>query len=297
MDWDKLRIFHTVAEAGSFTLAAKRLAVSQSAVSRQIRGLEESLNVSLFNRHARGLVLTNEGEQLFETSREVIDKVEAVERELLESKERPSGLLRVTTTVSFGSYWLTPRVKNFVRNFPEIDLQLVLSDADIDLATREADVAIWFHPPDQADYIQKPLVTVNYHIYGSPQYLNKRGTPATLSDLDPHDIITYGPTVPMSIKDINWILSAGRRGPPRRPSFQVNNLFAVFKAVDAGMGLAVLPDYIIGKESDLVRVLTDVDVPQFKTYFVYPRELRGSKRVGEFRDYLVNQVTRAADLF
>ena len=110
MDWDKLRVFHAVAEAGSFTHAGDTLNLSQSAVSRQISALEEALQVPLFHRHARGLILTEQGEALNRTVREVFAKLAMTEALLTESKEKPAGRLKVTTTVAFGSIWLAPRL-------------------------------------------------------------------------------------------------------------------------------------------------------------------------------------------
>ena len=113
MDWDKLRIFHAVADAGSFTHAGHELGLSQSAVSRQISALEDALNVPLFHRHARCLILTEQGEMLYRTAHEVFTKLTAAQTRLMDSKEKPSGELRITTTVGLGSVWLTPRLKEF----------------------------------------------------------------------------------------------------------------------------------------------------------------------------------------
>ncbi|RMD88703.1 MAG: LysR family transcriptional regulator [Alphaproteobacteria bacterium] len=294
MDWDRLRIFHTVAEAGSFTAAARTLGLSQSAVSRQIRALEDSLHVALFNRHARGLALTHEGEYLFRVASDVVERLAHAEETLLEARDAPRGRLVVTTMISFGATWLTPHLKDFIRRYPEIELVLNLSDEDLDLATRAADVAIRFQAPQQADLIQRPLVTVRHHIYAAPAYLQRKGAPATIADLDTHDIIVYGPTAPPSIKDINWTLSIGREGRrPRKPVLQVNNTYAVLQAIEAGIGLAAIPDYLAAHDRSLVRVLPEIEGPAFETYFVYPKELRGAKRVRLFYDYLREQVRAA----
>src|SRR5579885_1005961 len=125
MDWDKLRVFHAVAEAGSFTHAGDTLNLSQSAVSRQISALEEALQVPLFHRHARGLILTEQGEALYQTVREVFAKLAMTEALLTESKERPTGRLKVTTTVGFGSHWLAPRLHSFPEAYPEISIRLI----------------------------------------------------------------------------------------------------------------------------------------------------------------------------
>ena len=110
LDWDKLRVFHAVAEAGSFTHAGDILKLSQSAVSRQVSALESSLKVPLFHRHARGLILTEQGELLYRTVHDVFAKLAMAEAQLSETKDRPKGALKVTATVALGSTWLTPRM-------------------------------------------------------------------------------------------------------------------------------------------------------------------------------------------
>ncbi|TNE67741.1 MAG: LysR family transcriptional regulator [Alphaproteobacteria bacterium] len=296
MDWDRLRIFHTVAECGSFTNAGSRLNCSQSAVSRQIRALEESLNVSLFTRHARGLVLTHEGQELYNTAREVVHRIEETERSLMESKERPSGLLRVTTMVTFGAVWLTPHLEQFMAEYPDIDMQLILDDADLDLAAGEADVAIRLHEPEQADLIQRPLATFHAHIYASPEYLDRRGTPITTDDLDFHDLITFGMTNAPVIRDLNWLLNVGTPRKRRKPRLQINNLYAVLHAVEAGMGLAVMPDYLVHNRKKLVRVLPNVDGTSFNSYYCYAPELRGSLKVALFRDFMIRQIRSESNI-
>ena len=116
MDWDKLRIFHAVADAGSLTHAGDKLNLSQSAVSRQIRALEESLGAILFHRHARGLILTEQGELLFDATRSMSKRLEAAAARIRDSEEEVFGELRVTTTTGFGTLWLAPACRNFTRN-------------------------------------------------------------------------------------------------------------------------------------------------------------------------------------
>jgi DNA-binding transcriptional LysR family regulator len=289
MDWEKLKIFNAVAQAGSFTAAAKRLNTSQSALSRQIKGLEEDIHLSLFTRHARGLVLTQEGEHLFATARAVAERIEATQLELMEAKNKPFGPLRVTTTQSFGTFWLSPRVGEFVRAYPDIDLQLILSDELVDLATGEAEIAIRFSEPTQADLIQRPLTVFHHHIYAAPEYLSKHGTPASMEDLDNHDLLTYGPGVPSSIKNINWIKTAGTRGLERKPLLEINSIFGVMQAVRAGTGLAAIPDYLAAEYPELIPVLRDWDAPAFPVYLVYPGEIKNSKRVNAFKEFLIGQ--------
>jgi DNA-binding transcriptional LysR family regulator len=289
MDWDRLRIFHAVAEAGSFTHAGHELGLSQSAVSRQISALEQELHVPLFHRHARGLILTEQGEMLYRTAHDVFTKLAAAQARLMDSKDKPTGELRITTTVGLGSIWLTPRIAEFIELYPEISVVLLLEDRELDLAMREADVAIRLRRPVQPDLIQRKLFTVHYHIFASPDYIRRRGLPKSLADLDDHAILSFGSTTNF-FTSINWLETAGRQdGAPRRPALKVNSVYGLRRAVETGVGIASLPDYIVGKESQLVQIAIPAETPEFDTYFVYPEELRDSKRVAVFRDYLVSK--------
>ena len=291
MDWDKLRIFHAVAQAGSFTHAGEELSLSQSAVSRQVSALEEDLGAPLFHRHARGLILTEQGELLYRTAHDVFGKLAMTQAMIQDSKQRPSGELRVTATVAFGSTWLTPRLGEFLEIYPDIRLSLICDDTELDLGMREADVAIRLSEPSQPDLVKRRLFTVHNHIYASPDYLKRRGAPKTLDELDDHSLIVYGAEAPTAIKGVNWLLDFGVKTHDRRvPQLQVNNMYAVLLAVRNGLGIGALPDYMARGEAGIVRVLPEVEGPQFDSFFVYPEELRNSKRVAVFRDFLVSKM-------
>ncbi len=291
MDWDKLRIFHAVAEAGSFTHAGESLNLSQSAVSRQVSGLEDSLQATLFHRHARGLKLTEQGELLYKTAHEVFNKLAMAEARISENKERPEGPLKVTTTVAFGSVWLTPRMKEFVGLYPDINVSLVLADTELDLSMREADVAIRLAPPKQPDLIQRHLMSMRYHVYAAPDYLEAHGTPQTPEDLDAHQLIVYGDDAKPPVENLNWLLEAGARHGRRRPTIQVNSSYGIFRAVQSGLGIGALADYMSREVGNLVEVLPELRGPSIDTFFVYPEELRNSNRIAVFRDFLLEKMT------
>ena len=290
MDWDKLRVFHAVAEAGSFTHAGDSLNLSQSAVSRQISALEENLQVSLFHRHARGLILTEQGESLNRTVRDVFAKLAMTEALLTESKEKPTGRLKVTTTVGFGSHWLASRVGGFLATYPDITMTLLLDDSDLDLAMREADVAIRMHPPKQPDLVQRHLMTIKWHVMASPGYLKARGAPNRPEELDDHALVLFGDYRP-PVADVNWLALAGRRaGQPRRAVLEVNSFHAMAQAVSAGVGVAALPNWMGEEMEGLQPVLPELKPPKVDVFFVYPEELRNSKRVAVFRDFLLAEM-------
>ena len=291
MDWDKLKIFHTVAEAGSFTNASTILNLSQSAISRQIQSLEKDLKINLFERHARGLVLTSNGEYLFKTANDVISKLKEVESNLSEEKNQIKGKLVVTTVVSFGTTWLTPRIKEFMDLHPEIEIELIFSDKELDLATRQADVAIRMRRPKQLNLIQKKFVNFNYHIYGSNEYLQKNGYPKNLKDLDKHKFITYGKGAPSPVYNPDWVLKVGsKEGKKRKSLMKVNSVYGLLLAVQSGVGLAALPDYITYNISGLTKVLPDETGKPTETHFVYPASLKDNARLIAFRNFLFSKV-------
>jgi DNA-binding transcriptional LysR family regulator len=290
LDWDKLRIFHTSAESGSFTHAAEKLNMSQSAVSRQISALEEDLGLKLFIRHARGLVLTEVGEQLFRTAHRMHWELQQVETQMSESQDVPTGPLLVTTTVGIGSTWLSSRIHEFLMLYPDIQIEIKLNDAELDLAMREADVAIRLHRPNQSEMIQRKLFTVHNHFYASKDYVAEHGEPRTVEELDSHRVISFGEPVPSYLGDINYLERLGRPdSSPRRAAVKVNAIYGMMQAARAGIGIAMLPDYVTENETSLQRVLAGIEIPSYEAYFVYPPALKNSKRVGVFRDFVVGK--------
>lgn len=293
MDWDKLRVFHAAAEAGSFTHAGESLGLSQSAVSRQVSALELDLQAPLFHRHARGLILTEQGEVLFRTVRDMMMKLDAARTRLSDTRERPRGELRVTTTVGIGTNWLTPRIGEFIELYPDIKLTILLSDDELDLSMREADIAIRVREPVQPDLIRRRLFTMHFHAYASAVYLKRFGEPKTLDDLDAHRILTYGVSAQSYLSAINSLHFAGRDSKEPRPStLKVNNISALRRAVENGVGIAILPDYLALSDTSLVRILPQADMPELECFLVYAEELKNVARVRVFRDFLVANAQR-----
>jgi DNA-binding transcriptional LysR family regulator len=288
MDWDKLRIFHAAAEAGSFTHAGEALHLSQSAVSRQVSSLEKDLKIALFHRHARGLVLTEQGEMLYRTVAEVMNKLALAETMLADTTTKPSGDLRVTAPIGLGTVWVTQRLREFMDLYPEIRVDLILNDEQIDISMRAADVAIWTREPEQTDLIRRMLFTMKVRAYASTGYIRRYGAPTSLKDLDKHRIVTYSGHPAQHLSAITWIETAGRDGAgPREAPFKVNSVVAMKYAIRAGIGIGMIPDYLTEDETDLVTVLTEIDPPTLPIMFVYPEELKSSKKVQVLRDFLV----------
>ncbi len=290
MDWDKLRIFQAVADAGSLTHAGDRLHLSQSAVSRQIRGLEESLNTTLFHRHARGLILTEQGELLFDATNAMAKRLEAATARIRDSEEEVFGDLRVTTTTGFGSLWLAPRLPRLYENYPDLKIDLMLEERVLDLPMREADVAIRMKEPSQADLIRRRLMSVRMRLFATPQYLRARGTPTAIADLSAHRLIcqnTRSVQVSAGAKLVQELLSSGVLS-----LLTVNSYFGVLQAVLNNLGIGVLPDYVTEMSDNLVRVLPDVESTEVPVFLAYPEELRQSKRIAAFRDFVMDEISK-----
>jgi len=291
MDWDKLKIFYAVAEAGSFTRATINLNLSQSAISRQIQSLEEDLKVQLFERHARGLTLTENGEYVFKTAHEVISKLKDVETSLADQKNKPTGKLTITTVRSFGTHWLTPRIQEFMQLNPNIEVELIFDDKELDLSTREADIGIFMRRPKQLNYIQSKLVDINYYIYGSTKYLDKYGIPKTINDLNKHRFISFGKGAPSPVFNPDWALKLGVKDNKKRKSImKVNSVMGLLLAVESGVGLAALPEYLVSSSTNVIKVLPNSAGPITEAHFVYPQSLKKVARVQAFRNFLYSKI-------
>ncbi len=288
MDWDKLRIFHAVADAGSLTHAGEVLHLSQSAVSRQVRALEESLNATLFHRHARGLILTEQGELLFDATSAMIKRLDAAAARIKDSEEEVFGELRVTTTTGFGSLWLAPRLAKLYERYPDLKIDLMLEERVLDLPMREADVAIRMKEPSQADLIRKRLMAVRMRLYATPEYEAKNGLPQRLEDIVDHRLICQNPSsaqVGAGASLVQHLMTYDIRS-----TLTVNNYFGVLQAVLNNLGIGVLPDYLTHDFPGLVRVLPDVESNEVPVFLAYPEELRQSKRIAAFRDFVQEEI-------
>lgn len=291
MDWDKLRIFHAVAEAGSFTHAGDSLNLSQSAVSRQISSLEESLGITLFHRHARGLLLTEQGELLHKTARDIFGKLSMIEGQISDSKQLPEGPLRITVVEFFGSTWLAPRLGKLRDEHPDIQLTLLLDDRILNLGMREADAAIRLYKPEQPDLIQRHLTTLRFQIAASPAYLEKHGRPKDVKDLRNHTLIGFPENVPAPFANPNWLFRLAGSDPEVQNNLvMMNSIYAIQRAVESGAGIAALPEYMVRNNPDLEVLLPEAERAGVDVYFVYPEERRNSKRIAIFRDFLLESL-------
>lgn len=288
MDWDKLRIFHAVADAGSLTHAGDTLHLSQSAVSRQIRALEDSLNTTLFHRHARGLIPTEQGELLFDATVAMTKRLDAAAARIRDSEEEVFGELRVTTTTGFGSLWLAPRLSKLYDLYPDLTIDLMLEEKVLDLPMREADVAIRMKEPSQADLVRKRLMNIRMRLYASPEYIAKHGMPERIEDISKHRLICQNPRsaqVASGLALVQRLMTYNVSS-----MLTVNNYFGVLQSVIHGLGIGMLPDYSAQDLRSVIRVLPDVESVEVPVYLAYPEELRQSKRIAAFRDFVEAEI-------
>ncbi|MFO7856536.1 MAG: LysR family transcriptional regulator [Paracoccaceae bacterium] len=290
MDWDKLRVFHAVADAGSLTHAGEALHLSQSAVSRQIRALEEEVGATLFHRHARGLLLTEQGELLFSATREMSRQLDTAAARIKDAKDDVYGDLRVTSTIGFGTMWLTPRLERLFAQYPDLSIDLNLTEAVLDLPMREADVAIRMKEPSQADLIRRRLFQVTIRFYASREYIERHGAPETAEDLAHHRLIGHSPGAPQVSAGESWL--ARFYAGAHRARMTVNNYFGLYTAATSGLGVCALPDYLTRRGDGLVNVAKALHSEPTSVFFVYPTELRRSKRVAVFRDFVLEELER-----
>ncbi|MBI1327445.1 MAG: LysR family transcriptional regulator [Alphaproteobacteria bacterium] len=290
MDWDKLRIFYAVAQAGSFTRAGEMLGLQQSSVSRQISTLEESLGIQLFQRHARGLVLTEQGEMLHHTAESIFAQLSQVEAKLTDTKDVAAGPLQITMPGFLGVTWLAKHIGAFHDEHPDIAITFLLDDRVLNLGMREADAAIRLYKPEQQDLIQRQVTNLHFSICASKDYLQKRGTPKEFADLRNHRLVTlpaHGLNAPF--KDHAWLthkLKIADEG--QNPNLvRITTLTGVSYAISAGLGIGLLPDYLIRENKNLVTLFPEEKPDPVAVYFVYPEGRKNARRITLFRDFLL----------
>jgi len=219
-------------------------------------------------------------------------RLKEIETSLGDQKNKPTGKLTITTVRSFGTHWLTPRIQEFMNLNPEIEVELIFDDKELDLSTRQADIGIFMRRPKQLNYIQRKLVDINYHIYGSTKYLGKNGIPKTINDLTKHRFISFGKGAPSPVFNPDWALKLGRKDNNKiKPVMKVNSVMGLLLAVESGVGLAALPDYLVSQSNNVVKVLPKSEGPITEAHFVYPQSLKNIARVQAFKNFLYSKLS------
>jgi len=253
------------------------------------------MKVPLFHRHARGLMLTEQGEILFRTVGEMIAKLQATEIALTEANSKPRGPFKITVPATFGNLWLAAQMKEFTDLYPEIDVTLLCDDRELDLTQRQADAAIRFHPTKHPDLVQIPIMSLGNSLYASNDYLRVHGVPQKLSELAQHKLLGFETGLGnLPFPEVNWLYAlAESRSVKLSPSFRINSLLAMRTAVKQGMGIAALPDYLMHRTRHVSRVMADISGPVTEAWYVYPMELKNSKRIAVFRNFVTQKISES----
>ena len=281
MNWDKLKAFHIVAKCGSFAQAASQIHLTPSAVSRQIADLEESLGVSLFNRHSRGLAITESGKILYQTTEEILHKL--AETEALLNQKEAQNSLRIATNYDLSTSWLPQYLKEFLSIHPETNLTITSDDNALGLQNNQ--IAIRTEVPHQPDLSHIHLTTLHFGLYASLEYLEKFGAPKTAVDLDQHRLLTLD-------ENASWPLHLGLKSnqSPRTPYLRINSAYGLMKCVEEGIGIAALSKEFASK--NLIPVLPDQTGPIVKIYYVYQASLKNLKHVTALGEFLQQKLQK-----
>ena len=277
-----IRAFTKVVEEGSFTSAAKALGLPKSTVSRHVAALEDHLGVRLLHRTTRTLRPTEAGEGYYERARQILSDVDDAESEVTEMQASPRGRLRVTAGVSFGAAYLGDIVAEFSRRYPEVEVEISLTDRFVDLIGEGYDVAIRAGRLDDSSLIARRLGSARLVICGSPAYLKERGTPRSVEDLKEHHCIRYG----HSRHGSAWPLKGGSI--PVSGRVTIDNGELMRSVALRGIGLCMLPVFICGRDlaaGRLVSVLEHEIQDAGGVYAVYPHSRNLSAKVRAFVDH------------
>ena len=276
MNTDELILFSHVAHHGSFAAAAKALDVDPSSVSRTIANLEASLGTRLFQRTTRRMSLTEDGARYLARAVPLAEDLHAMRAETLATRGKPTGTLRLTASVSFGQTAITPLLPRFAEAYPDIAVECLFTDANLDLIAERIDLAIRLAPAIDGDVIVSKLTDTRYRVVASPDYIDREGWPATPSDLAARKCLLFN--LPAWRKSWRFKDRTGKtRDVPISGNFVLSPAGALREAARAGLGPALLADWLVGtdiEENRLVDLFPDFEVTatSFDTaaWLVYP---------------------------
>jgi DNA-binding transcriptional LysR family regulator len=215
-------------------------------------------------------------------------RLEAAEARIRDSEDEVFGELRVTTTTGFGTLWLAPRIRRLYDRYPDLKIDLILEERVLDLPMREADVAIRMKEPSQADLVRRRLMNINMRFYATQEYLDKHGTPKNYNELENHRIISQSLSSRQVNESVAWMKPFLSRD--HASHLTINNYFGVLQAVLHDTGIGVMPGYVIDEVPELVRVLPEEESKEIPVFLAFPEELRHSKRVQAFRDFVLEEI-------
>jgi DNA-binding transcriptional LysR family regulator len=285
---EDLEIFVTVVDTGSFTAAAAVLEMTVTAASRRLKALEQRLGVRLLNRTTRRLSLTEAGQIYYDQVRRMLSDLRDTEAQLTQLTDQLRGQLRITAPMSFGVRRLAPQIARFALAHPQLQVQLQLDDQRVDIIAQGLDMALRIGYPQDSSLVARPLLPIARYICAAPAYLRERGIPERPLDLLQHSCLHYNNP---SVREA-WTL-AGPHGPE---SFEVqgrfcsNNGEALCTAAVQGLGIVILPDFIVERalaEHRLQRILPGFEPPPFTLYALYPSRHFVPAKIRLLLDFLI----------
>ena len=285
--WDGINEFISVVETESFTAAAKRLNVSVAHISRQVNQLEDRLGCKLIHRTTRKLRLTEVGDVYYQRARKVLTDLQEADRAVMEMEDKPTGKLRITAPVYYGEYFLAPLVNDFLLQYPQLDLELKLTNETIDLVKEGYDLAIRLGTLDSSSLMCRKLARRTQYLCASPQYLAHHGTPKTLADLVNHRCLGGSLDHWLFLENgkvRNWRLGS---------AWSCNSGLALKDAALKGLGIVQLPDYYVQEplhHGSLVSILENYRLPDDGVWVVYPQNRHLSPKVRLLVDFLVTRL-------
>jgi Transcriptional regulator len=285
--WDGINEFVCVVETESFTAAAKRLEVSVAHISRQVNQLENRLGAKLLYRTTRKLRLTEVGEVYYQHARKILDDMQAAERAVMEMEGKPTGKLRITAPVYYGEYFLAPLVNDFLLQYPQLDLELKLTNETVDLVKEGYDLAIRLGTLDSSSLMCRKLARRTQYLCASPAYLTTHGTPQTLADLANHRCLGG------SLDHWRFLENGKLRNWRVGSAWSCNSGLALKDAALKGLGIVQLPDYYVQAalaQGSLVSLLESQRLPDDGVWVVYPQNRHLSPKVRLLVDFLVTQL-------
>ncbi len=295
MDWDRLKTFYTVASLGSLSAAEQVLHITQSALSRQISQLEHEMKMRLFERHSRGLKLTEAGNMLFPTVERVYLELIAAHVTLTERRDLAEGDLTVITQRGFGSFWLIPYLEEFRKRYPAINLSLISDEhADTNHTLQEGvyvQISTYSARPGSG-FISHHLCSYRRYFFGGKNYIAQHGAPSCVDEIDGHSLIGYSKStfLPDEERAVNVLLYAGRpASKPRRCDFLVDDAHSNLVAMQNNLGLTATPFYLARSvpeavEIDIKGIPAEYLIPNSK-YLVYPEYLKDFERIRVFKEF------------
>ena len=298
MDFDAINLFREVMLSRSFTDVAKVRGVAPSSISRSIAGLEAELGIRLFQRSTRKLEPTEAGLRYFENVVVILDEMEIAKQAALDVTQEPHGTLRVSTAVGFGQQMVVPLLAELAARFPKLSVELILSDACLDLIDERIDVAIRLGSLQDSNYVVRELMKMEFYVCASPAYLKRRGVPQTLDDLRQHECLLF-PRTSYDLK--NWLFRDANRVITKIPingKCLINYSPGIKQCMLDGMGVSLLPDWLVGQEvrqGQLIRLFSEYDVTgtdyNSAISLLYPSRQYLPLKVRVFNDFLIEKIS------